>query len=281
MGSGNPPAGQVPVGGYPPGVQHPGHLLATAAGSDTRSVVLAPMALRFVARIIDVFVVLLLNIVVNGWFVVQYVREVSPVVTEFQRRLAAGESTSGIAVPSRSFWLQVAILSLAMALWFAYEVPATADTGQTVGKRLLRIKVVGVDGPQPLGVRRAWRRWNPLGLPVLLWGCYGFGLLLQLGDALTGVIDRPLHQTVHDKSAGTIVVQTDPPAIMLSTPPAGPTPPTGWPPPAGPTPPASWPPPAGPTPPVSGPQQPEPQQPEPQQPGPDRPGPDRPDGGAH
>ena len=51
---------------------------------------------------------------------------------------------------------------------------------------------------------------NPLGLPVLLWSCYGFGLLLQVIDVLIGVADRPLHQTMHDKSAGTLVIQAPP-----------------------------------------------------------------------
>ena len=43
------------------------------------------------------------------------------------------------AAPSH---LLLAMLFVATALWFAYEVPAIGNTGQTLGKRLMRIKVV-------------------------------------------------------------------------------------------------------------------------------------------
>ena len=43
------------------------------------------------------------------------------------------------------------ISNVACALWFAYEVPAVANTGQTLGKRMLGIQVVGVEGAARLG----------------------------------------------------------------------------------------------------------------------------------
>jgi uncharacterized RDD family membrane protein YckC len=171
---------------------------------------LAPLSARFVARLIDVLAVLGLNILVNGWFVVQYVREVSPIVSDLQRKIMAGESIRAVDVPSRVGWLEIAILGIAMALWFAYEVPAIGGTGQTLGKRVMHIRVLGIESREPIGIRRAMRRWNPLGLPVMLWGCYGFGLLLQLADFVIGLADRPLHQAMHDRSAGTVVVHVAP-----------------------------------------------------------------------
>jgi uncharacterized RDD family membrane protein YckC len=163
---------------------------------------LAASGARLLARLIDIFAVLMLNVLVNGWFVYEYVREVSPVVRQFW----AGErSANGLAVSERAANLQIVIVLLAAALWFAYEVPAVANTGQTIGKRLLGIRVVRLDTPQRLGFGRSFRRWNTMGLPTLLW-CCGIGFLLQFVDALFVAVDRPLHQALHDKSALTVVV---------------------------------------------------------------------------
>jgi hypothetical protein len=58
-----------------------------------------------------------------------------------------------------------------------------------------------------LGFGRAFTRWGRLGLPTLFWWCYGVGLMLQALDCLFVLIDRPLRQALHDKAAGTVVVQ--------------------------------------------------------------------------
>jgi uncharacterized RDD family membrane protein YckC len=151
--------------------------------------------------------VLALNVLVNGWFVYQYWLEVSPVLREAVRRSQAGEPLEDLPpVGEQAGYLQLAILVLAAALWFAYEVPSVANTGQTLGKRLLHIKVMAVEQDQPLSFGRSFRRWNTMGLPILLWWCFGIGLALQLIDALFAVIDRPLQQALHDKSAQTVVV---------------------------------------------------------------------------
>ena len=39
-----------------------------------------------------------------------------------------------------------------------------------------------------------------LGLPTLLWTCYGLGFVLQFVDCLSPPFDRPLHQALHDKA---------------------------------------------------------------------------------
>ncbi|QSB14942.1 RDD family protein [Natronosporangium hydrolyticum] len=167
----------------------------------------ATLGARFTARLVDIGIVLGLNVIVNGWFVYQYWQEISPVVSEAWRRSLAGEELSNLpAVSDQAGYLQLVILLLAAALWFAYEVPAVANSGQTPGKRLLKIKVVALEQDQQISFGRSFRRWNPMGLPVLLWWCFGIGFLLQLIDAGWGLFDRPAHQTLHDKSAYTAVV---------------------------------------------------------------------------
>ncbi|HEY8534714.1 MAG TPA: RDD family protein [Micromonospora sp.] len=168
---------------------------------------LAPLGARLVARLIDIVMVLLLNIAVNGWFVWQYLQEMAPVFAEIWRRAQAGnQSTEGLPMASeRASSLQMAIILIAAALWWAYEVPATANTGQTLGKRIMGIRVVRLDQDVPLGFGRSFRRWNTLGLPTLLWVCC-VGFFLQFIDSAYVLVDRPLRQALHDKSAQTVVV---------------------------------------------------------------------------
>ncbi|MGC1211428.1 MAG: RDD family protein, partial [Micromonospora sp.] len=170
---------------------------------------LASYGARLVARLIDFGVVFLLNALVNGWFVWRYIEEISPYLRESVRRSLAGEtSTEGLPQPGeQAAGLQIAILLIATALWFAYEVPGMAARGQTFGKRLMGVRAVPVEADQPLGFGRATRRWSTLGLPTLLWYCCGFGLLLQLVDAVSPLFDHPLRQALHDKRAQTVVVQ--------------------------------------------------------------------------
>jgi uncharacterized RDD family membrane protein YckC len=68
-------------------------------------------------------------------------------------------------------------------------------TGQTAGKRLLRIRVINTTGPGPVGVPRAALRrlcWLLSAIPC------GLGFLWKLWD--------PQGMTWHDKLAGTAVI---------------------------------------------------------------------------
>jgi uncharacterized RDD family membrane protein YckC len=191
---------------------------------------LAPLGTRLLARLIDIGLVLLLNVVVNGWFVVEYLREALPASEAASRRIMEGGSLfDGNTQPSgRAQWLEVVILLLATALWFAYEVPALANNGQTIGKRLLGIRVMRLESTEPLGFGRAFRRWRPLGLPTLLWICC-VGFILQFIDSVYAAIDRPLHQALHDKSARTVVVYAPRSTAAPTPPPADSDPPGGTP----------------------------------------------------
>ncbi|MFF4878465.1 RDD family protein [Micromonospora sp. NPDC000668] len=179
---------------------------------------LAGYGARFTARLIDFAIVFALNALVNGWFVWRLIQEMLPYMREvYRRQLAGNPSTEGLPeVGPQAGNLIVAILLIATALWLAYEVPAMAAGGQTVGKRLMRIRAVPLTADQPLGFGRALIRWTTLGLPTLAWYCLGLGLILQLVDALSPLFDHPLRQALHDKRAQTVVVQL--PAIASATP---------------------------------------------------------------
>jgi uncharacterized RDD family membrane protein YckC len=190
-----------------PPLSQAGPLLFRAAARP-HGFVLAGMGARLVARIIDFGVLLLLNVIVNGWFVYQWALEYFPYTRALMQAYMDNKSVLDVPRPSRMDNLIIVISLLAMALWFAYEVPATAHSGQTLGKRAARIKVIRVESTEPLGFLRAVRRWNPMGLPLLLLYCCGpFLVILQLLDLVFIPIDRVHRMALHDRSAGTFVVQ--------------------------------------------------------------------------
>ncbi|WP_326562212.1 RDD family protein [Micromonospora sp. NBC_01796] len=216
-----------PAWGYPPSV------FPVFQEPRPHGKALAPLGARLAARLIDIGAVLLLNVLVNGWFVWRYVEEIGPVYREIVRRSVAGNSsTEGLPpVSAQADWLLLVILVIAAALWFAYEVPSVANTGQTFGKRVLRLKVVSLGTDEKLGFGRSARRWNTLGLPTFFWYCCGLGFLLQLVDCAFVLFDRPLRQALHDKRAQTVVVRLDrsvdtpspPPTADRGDTPGGPT----------------------------------------------------------
>ncbi|MFE9693487.1 RDD family protein [Micromonospora sp. NPDC005806] len=200
--------GHPPAPGQPPGWPYPSWP-ARPSLPRPHGLPLASYGARLVARLIDIFVLFLLNVAVNGWFVWRLLGELAPPLREAWRRAETADTTTAPLPPAGqqtdALWL--AIVLIAAALWFAYEVPSMAARGQTFGKRLAGIRAVPVEADQPLGFSRATRRWSTLGLPTLLWYCAGFGLLLQFMDAVSVLFDQPLRQALHDKRAQTVVVQ--------------------------------------------------------------------------
>ncbi|HEX6501178.1 MAG TPA: RDD family protein [Micromonosporaceae bacterium] len=200
-----PPGAQVPPGWYP----HPYPAVPPPPRPHGR--LLAPLGLRLVARLIDILAIVALNVVVNGWFAYQWWQQFLPFYREYARRRSLGESTNDLLPSERLATIQFMMILLAMAVWFAYEVPAIANTGQTLGKRLVGIQVVRLENEERIGFARAARRWNTMGLPMLLWQ-FGIGFLLQAVDSIVAAVDKPLHQALHDKGAQTVVVQVGRPS---------------------------------------------------------------------
>ncbi|MEU7802121.1 RDD family protein [Micromonospora arborensis] len=200
-----PPAGQP---GWAPPAGHPGWSMRPPEPRP-HGFALAGYGRRLTARLIDFALVLALNVVANGWFVWRWLQEWAPYWQEVFRRASRGEtSADGLPIPSaQAESLLLVILLIATALWLAYEVPAMAAGGQTVGKRVMRIRAVPIAADEPLGIGRSLSRWSTLGLPTLLWYCAGLGLVLQLVDALSPLFNHPLRQALHDKRAQTVVVE--------------------------------------------------------------------------
>jgi uncharacterized RDD family membrane protein YckC len=192
-----PPGWTPPPGWHPP----PGFTLQARP----HGFPLAGMGARFVARLIDFVAVLLLNVLVNGYLGYQWWLEMEPVL-----RAVLDDPLAPAQPTPRSQYLVLTMLFVATALWLAYEVPGLGNSGQTPGKRIMRIKVVAVESTDRLGFGRAFRRWGRLGMWTPLWGCWGFGLLMQAIDSISPLFDQKLRQALHDRSARTVVVALPP-----------------------------------------------------------------------
>jgi uncharacterized RDD family membrane protein YckC len=205
-----PPPGWTPQPGWalPPGMRMAAFPFPVQARP--HGYALAGLGRRLVARLIDIAAVLLLNVVVNGYFAYQWGREFAPIYRDTVNQMANGGSAFSAQPSSRMDALLWIMLIVATLVWLAYEAPAVAGGGQTLGKRIMRIKVLPVESTEPLGFARAFRRWMRLGIWTLAWGCLGFGLLVQFIDALSPTFDPLLRQAFHDKVAGTVVVELPP-----------------------------------------------------------------------
>ncbi|MFR9673852.1 RDD family protein [Streptomyces sp. TR02-1] len=91
-------------------------------------------------------------------------------------------------------------------VYFVYEGLMLSNSGQTVGKRLMRIRVAILrDGAVPSG-SPAWVRAAIYHIPTLI-PCIGF--LFWLVNVLFCTWDKPFQQCLHDKGARTVVVRAD------------------------------------------------------------------------
>lgn len=168
---------------------------------------------RFAARLLDAGILLLLNVVINGYFAVMWWREARPWFDEVMARAQAGQSTLDAAPTERLAWISLAILVVATLIWFAYEVPSTANTGRTLGKQIMRIQVIPTEGEGQLTMGRSFRRWNPMGMSLLtLFCCWPLAFVFPILDVIFVATDRYLHQALHDRSARTYVVNALPKA---------------------------------------------------------------------
>ena len=91
-----------------------------------------------------------------------------------------------------------------------YLILATALTGQTLGKRLLGIRVVDVATGELPGLRASVIRWAVIAVPLLV-GWVSPAVASYTGwfsfAAYVPILKAPQHRGVHDLVAGTIVTR--------------------------------------------------------------------------
>lgn len=182
--SGQPPYGQDPTGQYPYGQggpygQDPSYGTGGGTGGYGAGPELAGPWRRLLARIIDSIIV---GVVAGllSWPVTDYDYDDMTFGTQF---------TSGL------------IFSL---LYFLYEGFQLDRYGRTLGKRVLRIRVVRVADGGPIAGSPAWTRAGVFTLPPIV-PC--LGTIFWLVNVLWQFWDQPWHQCLHDKAAKTTVIR--------------------------------------------------------------------------
>ena len=162
------PYGQSPYGGAPGGAD-------PLAGMPP----LADSGKRLLARIIDIVIVLIPAFLLD-WAAVG---------------IQEGDFTAGRSAVGGVF---------TAGIGFLYEFLMTRATGQTVGKKVMRLRTAMLaDGRVPTSNASAARA-AILWLPAFCCSCVWF---LVIG--VTVAVDRPYRQGIHDKAARTVVVQAD------------------------------------------------------------------------
>jgi len=100
-----------------------------------------------------------------------------------------------------------AVFAGTMVLAALYLIPSTALSGQTIGKRLKRIRVVKPDGSLP-GWSTAGKRFGlPLLLAIALFPIFGPLGLAVMVIGMIGWVSHPNRQGLHDRLAKTVVVE--------------------------------------------------------------------------
>ncbi|MEU6852018.1 RDD family protein [Actinacidiphila alni] len=143
---------------------------------------LATLNQRFLARLVDTVVLIVIDVLVS---VVVYGDDLSSPTD-------AGSGKQAVATV------------VTFVVYFLYEGFMTAARGQTLGKRMLKIRAARlVDGEVPGG--DGWTRAAVYALP----GAFGVvlvGPLFWLLNSLWCLWDKPYRQCLHDKAARTVVV---------------------------------------------------------------------------
>jgi uncharacterized RDD family membrane protein YckC len=171
---------------------------------------LASFADRLVARIIDVAIlgaasaVVIVPIYVIAFFTI--FRDFG--TTVYTERDRFGRPTTPTPDPFAVLGPVLAVMALVVLLsWllsYLYEVELMFRSGQTIGKRVMKIKVVPLDPAQALTRGQAFKRFL---VPYVAAGLVpGLGLV----DGLWQLWDQPYRQCLHDKFARTVVMRLNP-----------------------------------------------------------------------
>lgn len=170
------------------------------AGQPTTLPLAAP-GWRLLARVIDTVLVTLIGAPLTLPLLSRYLHHVLDIANA-----AAATHTTPDVYDGTTGRLLTSIALISLAVSFLYEVPQLARWGQTVGKRLCRVRVVHKAGrPAPgLGLATAALRWLVSGAAPAV---PGIGPIIAVLDDLWLLWDRPWRQCLHDKAAATVVVR--------------------------------------------------------------------------
>ncbi|MFG1774984.1 RDD family protein [Micromonospora sp. NPDC049051] len=97
--------------------------------------------------------------------------------------------------------LELGLLVVLLGLYWLYHVEYMKRTGQTFGKKVMKLRIVPLDPAATLDRRMAGKRY------AVQYVAAGFLPGLSYLDGLWQLWDKPWQQCLHDKFAGTVVVK--------------------------------------------------------------------------
>jgi uncharacterized RDD family membrane protein YckC len=157
---------------------------------------LADFGQRLAARIIDGLIVgAVAMVVLIPAYIYFAFAVIGPSVTVDGEVVDPGPE---IVLPLLGFIAFVFVFSLVLA--YVYEVEIMFRTGQTPGKRIMKIRIIPVDPAQTLTRGHAVRRFLVIQGANLVPG-------LSWVDGLFQLWDKPYRQCLHDKFAKTLVIK--------------------------------------------------------------------------
>jgi uncharacterized RDD family membrane protein YckC len=97
--------------------------------------------------------------------------------------------------------LELGVLLFILAAYYVYSVEMMWRTGQTVGKRVMKLRVVPIDPRLTLTRGMAVKRW------AVQFVVGSIVPLFSYLDGLWQLWDKPFLQALHDKAAQTVVIK--------------------------------------------------------------------------
>ncbi|WP_091297646.1 RDD family protein [Micromonospora halophytica] len=194
------PPGRTP----PPGYVGPPRPMVAPPALAPNGQPLASFGDRLLAVLLDGLVLMAVMMVVILPAVILFVIAVLPGLTE-----TTADGSYVEVDPFADFLLpflalEAGIFLFAIGVTYVFHVEMMFKTGQTLGKRVMKLRVVPVDPAGTLDRRAAAKRW----LAHQVGGSFipGFNYL----DGLWQLWDKPWQQCLHDKFARTVVVKVAP-----------------------------------------------------------------------
>lgn len=161
---------------------------------------------RLVARIVDTLVIFVVASPLMVWYFAWYIGKLSAMIPSDP----ATPPPIGDILHTEVRLVGISLLvGLAIAgILFVYDALTHARWGQTLGKRVMHIRVVALPDRSPITGGAAAKRATLYALAPQVPGVGGiFGLV----NVLWLLWDKPYRQCLHDKVAHTIVVKTQGP----------------------------------------------------------------------
>jgi uncharacterized RDD family membrane protein YckC len=162
---------------------------------------LADFGSRLAAYLVDYALYFLVTLVVGAPFLVWYIVSFFDFVaaTDHQRQVTPSDMFS-LLVPMMLYVLAIFVVGIGYTYLYFVEYQLR-HAGQTLGKRLMNLRVVPVEPGAELTRMHLVKRW------AVQWAAGAVVPLLHYLDGFWQLWDKPLQQCLHDKAANTVVVR--------------------------------------------------------------------------